>query len=44
MEEGDEPIKRPPPKFAYSHDDRYVAWMGQDLISIYELPSLKLLL
>jgi len=43
MEEGDEPVKRPPPKFAFSHDDKYVARMGQDLISIYEMPSLKLL-
>jgi len=43
MEEGDELGKRPLPEFAFSHDDRYVARMGQNLISIYKLPSLKLL-
>mmetsp|Transcript_22241 Transcript_22241/g.28795 ORF Transcript_22241/g.28795 Transcript_22241/m.28795 type:complete len:698 (+) Transcript_22241:45-2138(+) len=32
-----------PMMFKWSHDDKYVARMGADLISIYELPSMKLL-
>ncbi|CAM9898932.1 unnamed protein product [Heterosigma akashiwo] len=32
-----------PMMFKWSHDDKYLARMGQDLISIYELPSMKLL-
>uniref|UniRef100_A0A7S4MRK3 Eukaryotic translation initiation factor 3 subunit B n=1 Tax=Odontella aurita TaxID=265563 RepID=A0A7S4MRK3_9STRA len=33
----------PPPPFQWSHDDKYLARMGRDLISIYETPSMKLL-
>lgn len=33
----------PPPAFQWSHDDKYLARMGKDLISIYETPSMKLL-
>jgi translation initiation factor 3 subunit B len=33
----------PPPLFQWSHDDRYLARMGTDMISIYETPSMKLL-
>ena len=33
----------PPPPFQWSHDDKYIARMGKDLISIYETPSMKLL-
>jgi len=33
----------PPPPFLWSHDDKYLARMGKDLISIYETPSMKLL-
>jgi len=32
-----------PPPFLWSHDDKYLARMGKDLISVYETPSLKLL-
>ncbi|GMH62769.1 hypothetical protein TrRE_jg6945, partial [Triparma retinervis] len=32
-----------PPPFLWSHNDEYIARMGEDLISIYELPSMKLL-
>uniref|UniRef100_A0A7S1BYA9 Eukaryotic translation initiation factor 3 subunit B n=1 Tax=Corethron hystrix TaxID=216773 RepID=A0A7S1BYA9_9STRA len=42
-EEGEEPVVRPAPKFQWSFDDKYIARMGKDLISIYELPSLRLL-
>jgi len=33
----------PPPPFLWSFDDKYIARMGKDLISVYELPSMKLL-
>jgi len=33
----------PPPAFHWSHDDKYLARMGKDLISVYETPSLRLL-
>jgi translation initiation factor 3 subunit B len=33
----------PPPPFLWSYNDEYIARKGQDLIAIYELPSLKLL-
>mmetsp|Transcript_13665 Transcript_13665/g.19279 ORF Transcript_13665/g.19279 Transcript_13665/m.19279 type:complete len:717 (+) Transcript_13665:152-2302(+) len=33
----------PPPPFQWSHDDSYLARMGNDLISIFETPSMKLL-
>ncbi|KAL7465776.1 hypothetical protein ACHAXS_006097 [Conticribra weissflogii] len=33
----------PPPPFQWSHDDRYLARMGKDLISVFETPSMKLL-
>lgn len=33
----------PPPPFLWSFDDKYLARMGKDLISIYETPSMKLL-
>jgi translation initiation factor 3 subunit B len=29
--------------FKWSHDDKYVARMGEDKIQIYELPTMKLL-
>lgn len=32
-----------PPPFLWSYDEKYVARMGKDLISIYETPSMKLL-
>jgi len=32
-----------PPPFQWSHDDKYLARMGKDLISIYETPGMKLL-
>jgi len=35
--------KSAPPPFHWSHDDKYLARMGKDLISIYETPSMKLL-
>ena len=31
------------PPFRWSHDDKYLARMGKDLISIYETPSMRLL-
>jgi uncharacterized protein with WD repeat len=31
------------PMFKWSHDDKYVARMGEDKIQIYELPTMKLL-
>jgi translation initiation factor 3 subunit B len=34
---------RPPPPFLWSHDDQFIACMGDGLIRIYELPSMKLL-
>ena len=33
----------PPPPFQWSHDDKYLARMGKDLISIYETPTMRLL-
>mmetsp|Transcript_13337 Transcript_13337/g.17882 ORF Transcript_13337/g.17882 Transcript_13337/m.17882 type:complete len:717 (+) Transcript_13337:113-2263(+) len=33
----------PPPPFHWSHDDKYLARMGKDLISIFETPTMKLL-
>jgi translation initiation factor 3 subunit B len=33
----------PPPPFLWSHDDNYLARMGQNLISIYSTPSMRLL-
>jgi len=32
-----------PPPFLWSHDDKYLARMGKDLISIYESPVMRLL-
>lgn len=32
-----------PPPFQWSHDDKYIARKGKDLISIYETPTMKLL-
>lgn len=33
----------PPPPFQWSHDDKYLARMGKDLISVFETSSMKLL-
>lgn len=33
----------PPPPFLWSHDDKYIARMGENLISIYDAPSMRLL-
>jgi translation initiation factor 3 subunit B len=33
----------PPPPFQWSHDDKYLARMGKDLISVFETPTMKLL-
>lgn len=33
----------PPPPFQWSHDDKYLARMGKDVITILETPSMKLL-
>jgi translation initiation factor 3 subunit B len=33
----------PPPAFQWSHDDKFIARMGKDLISVFETPSMKLL-
>lgn len=33
----------PPPPFQWSHDDNYLARMGNNLISIYSTPSMRLL-
>lgn len=32
-----------PPPFHWSHDDKYLARMGKDLITVYETPSMRLL-
>jgi translation initiation factor 3 subunit B len=40
---GEEGGPVPPPPFQWSHDDAYLARMGQDLISIYATPSMRLL-
>jgi len=37
------PTDGPPPPFMWSHDDKYIARMGNGLISIFETPSMKLL-
>lgn len=37
------PKDHPPPPFLWSHDDKFVARMGHDLISIFETPSMRLL-
>jgi translation initiation factor 3 subunit B len=37
------PTDIPPPPFLWSYDDNYLARMGNGLISIYELPSMRLL-
>lgn len=36
-------MDEPPPPFEWSHDDKYLARKGDNLISIYETPSMKLL-
>ncbi len=33
----------PPPTFQWSHDDKYIARMGKNLISIYDTSTMKLL-
>jgi translation initiation factor 3 subunit B len=33
----------PPPTFQWSHDDKYIARMGKDIISIYDTTTMKLL-
>lgn len=33
----------PPPAFSWSHDDKYLARQGHDLISIFETPGMRLL-
>jgi len=33
----------PPPTFQWSHDDKYIARLGKDLISIYDTSTMKLL-
>ena len=33
----------PPPPFQWSHNDKYLARIGKDLITIYETPTMKLL-
>ena len=37
------PKDAPPPPFLWSHDDKYLARMGNGLISIFETPSMRLL-
>jgi translation initiation factor 3 subunit B len=37
------PRDGPPPPFLWSHDDQYLARMGDGLISVYEAPSMRLL-
>lgn len=37
------PKDMPPPPFQWSHDDKYLARMGQGLISIFETPGMRLL-
>lgn len=37
------PTDVPPPPFLWSHDDKYLARMGNGLISIFETPSMRLL-
>lgn len=33
----------PPPRFRWSHDDKFIARRSVDMITIYELPTMKLL-
>ena len=33
----------PPPPFKWSHDDKYLARQGKDLISVFETPGMRLL-
>mmetsp|Transcript_8211 Transcript_8211/g.14925 ORF Transcript_8211/g.14925 Transcript_8211/m.14925 type:complete len:710 (-) Transcript_8211:33-2162(-) len=42
-EEDEERGEVNPPQFSWSYNDEYIARMGEDLITIYELPSMKLL-
>lgn len=35
--------EEPPPPFLWSHDDKYLARMGDGLISIFETPTMRLL-
>lgn len=37
------PHDRPPPPFLWSHDDKYLARMGDGMISVFETPSMNLL-
>jgi len=37
------PKDAPPPPFLWSHDDKYLARMGNGLISIFETPTMRLL-
>ncbi|CAB9518604.1 factor 3 subunit B [Seminavis robusta] len=37
------PQDGPPPPFLWSHDDKYLARMGNGLISIFETPTMRLL-
>jgi translation initiation factor 3 subunit B len=37
------PRDGPPPPFLWSHDDQYLARMGDGLVSIFETPSMRLL-
>jgi len=39
----EEKAQIPPPTFQWSHDDKYLARTGKDLISVFETPSMKLL-
>jgi translation initiation factor 3 subunit B len=39
----DMPKDRPPPPFLWSHDDKYIACLGNGLIRIYETPGMRLL-
>jgi len=39
----EEAMQVPPPPFQWSHDDKYLARMGKDLISVFETPTMKLL-
>lgn len=43
LPEGEDGTNIPPPPFQWSHDDKYLARMGKDLISVFETPSFKLL-
>jgi translation initiation factor 3 subunit B len=39
----EEKMRMPPPPFQWSHDDKYLARMGKDLITIYDTATMKLL-